>query len=99
MMNDIANASLFNQRKQVGRETWIDKIKKGNKLASDPKIRSIATNIKTDADNSRISILNQTMDDARTYRVNKNSMFTNSAIGMTPALNNNSGVTLLGSTH
>ena len=66
MMNDITNASLFNQKKQVGRETWIDKIKKGNKLASDPRIRSVA---KTDG--SRVSILNKTIDDSKTFKINK----------------------------
>ena len=40
MINNMYNATMFTAKQRVGRETWIDKMKKGNKFAQDPKIRS-----------------------------------------------------------
>ena len=55
MINNMYNATMFTAKQKVGKETWIDKLKKGNKFGQDPKIRShIAKTVAP----SRQSILN-----------------------------------------
>mmetsp|Transcript_29254 Transcript_29254/g.44080 ORF Transcript_29254/g.44080 Transcript_29254/m.44080 type:complete len:93 (-) Transcript_29254:301-579(-) len=42
MILDIANATIYKQKSKDVRETWIDKIKKGNAIAKDPRFRKVA---------------------------------------------------------